>query len=349
VEELKKHWQIGAAQYLEEPDVPHLRISSASKCPRALAYAMLGTPETEPPDEDAENRMALGHMAEILIIQGLHRRGWETRNTVLDQEGQLDLEVEIPGTGRTIPGHPDGTCRHEHYTKNRWVTLECKSMSPERGQETQERGIAATYPGYMVQIAMYSKKMHDREMVSHPNFGVFAMMDREGRFLPPERVTWDMEIYHGTMEKLQEMIAGTDEEGLLPERPYAPESNNCKLCNYHTACWGRQPSRYEQPQYRKKSRAVKEAHVMEAARRWAESKPVVDEARDVLQIACNDGGKEDIEAEGIVAGYFIPKGQPLIYDTAALRRHVPADILRRCLMSEQPEPKYGFWVRKALR
>ena len=50
--------------------------------------------------------MALGHMAEILIIREMGRNGWETRYTVLAEEGQLELELEMPGAGEMTRGAP---------------------------------------------------------------------------------------------------------------------------------------------------------------------------------------------------------------------------------------------------
>ena len=342
-------WQIAAAKDLDQQDAPHLRMSSGSKCPRSLAYAMIGTEETDLPDEEAENRMALGHMAEILIIRAMNRRGWETKHTVLTPGSQLDLSIPVPGTEREITGHPDGLCRHPQLTKDKWVTLECKSMSPFRGQETEREGIAETYPGYIIQIALYARKLYEMNLTSFPTRGVFAMMDREGKILPPERVTWDSSVYDDTMSKLERAVGQTDTEGVLPERPYAPQSTSCKFCNYHTVCWGEPKSREEAQVWPPKRKVLQDLKIVEAAQTWAKLKPEVDAARDVLQIACNEESKTDIEASGIVAGYFYPRDNGPFYDGRKLQELVPADILRKCLSSEQPEPKPGFWVRPARR
>ena len=34
------------------------------------------TPESDPPNERSLNRLPLGHIAEGLILRGMHRRGW---------------------------------------------------------------------------------------------------------------------------------------------------------------------------------------------------------------------------------------------------------------------------------
>ena len=144
-----QNWQPLASEYLDREQPPHLRMSSAGRCPRALAYAATHLEESDPPDEHSLNRMAMGHMAELLIVRGMHRRGWETGHTVLSGSGQLELEVEVPNTGMVMRGHPDGICRHPEFTRNHWVTLECKSMSIEKGREVERQGVAPTYPHYM--------------------------------------------------------------------------------------------------------------------------------------------------------------------------------------------------------
>ena len=104
----------------------------------------MGEPESDPADAHGENRMAMGHMAEVLIVRDMHRNGWETGHTVLSQGGQL--EVELPGARRKARGHPDGTCRHPEFTNNLWVPMECKSMSVHKGLEVQDNGVAEATP-----------------------------------------------------------------------------------------------------------------------------------------------------------------------------------------------------------
>ena len=167
--------------------------------------------------------MALGDMAEILILKEMEHNGWETKNTVLSSEGQLELELEIPGAGATIKGHPDGTCRHPSFTNDQWVTLECKSMGTDQALDVEESGVAAVYPTYVAQISLYSRKLHEMGLVAHPERGIFAMMDRDGRMLPPERISWEREDVDKTLEKLAEIVRSARAQE-LPDRPYAQSS-----------------------------------------------------------------------------------------------------------------------------
>ena len=64
-------------------------------------------------------------------------------------------------------------------------------MSPERAEEVQREGITKVYPGYLTQISLYGRRLKEMNLVSHAERGIFGMMDREGRLLPPERVVWE--------------------------------------------------------------------------------------------------------------------------------------------------------------
>ena len=84
--------------------------------------------------------------------------------------------------------------------------------------------------------------------------------------------------------------------------------------------------------------------MVKAAQTWAELKPMVDQARDMLQAASNSAGGADIMVEEIIGGYFQPKSER-VYDPDALERAVPADILKKCLVDRR-EKLPAFWVRK---
>ena len=233
-------WQELASAELDVENIPHLRMSAAGHCPAALAYATLGLSETNPPDEESQNRMAMGNMAEILIIRGLESRGWETKHTVLDG-GQLEVEITLTpewsnAEPQTVTGHPDGICRHPEFTQGHWVTLECKSMSPDRAIEVEQFGVAAVYPSYIVQAALYGQRLYEMGEVVHPRRAVFGMMDREGRFIPPERVSWPEEVVPGTIDKLT-YISFQTQQGEVPIPPYPQDSSECRTCNYYNRCW----------------------------------------------------------------------------------------------------------------
>ena len=345
-------WQVLASEFLDRPQPPHLRMSAAGKCPRALAYAHMECQESNPPDDHSFNRMSMGHMAEILIVRNLHKNGWETDHTVLSTTGQLELQFQIPSTDVVLIGHPDGICKHPEFTKGNWAPLECKSMSVDRGLKTQKLGVAETYPEYITQISLYGRELHNMGLVSHPDAGVFAMMDRDGRPLPPERVAWDQSMVDETLEKLRQVVEHV-ERGELPERPYGPNSLKCRYCNYNLHCRGPEPEVVEKVRYADTGYEIKrvlnteDPGILAAAQRWLEMKPEVDEIKDVLQNASDAADKVDVIAGMVIAGYFQPRDPPR-YNPAKLDKLVPADILRKCLLPEE-EARSGFWIRKARR
>ena len=182
-------WQQAYAAELRQDDAnarPRLRVSGAAKCVRRQYYAGQGVPETNRADRQGRNRMALGHAIEALIVARLKEDGWETAQTCVD-EGQLSLSVsdpELDNLPAPVSGHPDGLCRHPRHTQGRWLVLECKSMSVRQADRILQDGIAAVYPEYMTQIALYAMELRKMNRVATAAAGVFAMMDRDGRSLP---------------------------------------------------------------------------------------------------------------------------------------------------------------------
>lgn len=343
-QELKDNqWQLLATQEITKPPSPvRLRVSSSGQCERALVYVAQGLPETDPPDQAARNRMALGHMAEILIILHLHQEGWETKYTVVDG-GQLTVEVPIPGTGLVLRGHPDGLCRHSDYTRGHWVTLECKSMSSAMAGRVTAEGVAQVYPKYINQISLYALKLHQKKLVSHAHKGVFAMMDRNGDPMPPERTTWAEDHAQKTIDGLR-LALQRAEANAIPPRPYPPDSFDCRYCNYHTLCRGPRTLQEEPDGPYKTGTQAADEDILEAARTWLSMDPELKRVKRILQDASDDQGKLDIFAGEVTAGYFQPR-QPPAYDPALLLQKVPADILRQCLSPFQ-DKREGFWIRR---
>ena len=338
---LTPSWQHLAAIELDHPQTPRLRMSSAGKCPRRLAYAYLQTPESDPPNQHSLNRMAMGHMAEVLIVRSLHEAGWETDHTVLSDSGQLELSLTVPGTDVTLTGHPDGICRHPQFTNNLWFPLECKSMSIDRAVETEQHGVAAVYPDYLVQIALYSERLYEMGLTHHPLRGIFAMMDRDGRPLAPQRIPWEDSIVPNTLEKVSAVVTGAD-AGELPERPYPASSTECTFCPYYSLCRTPQYDDPQPPEDKPTGIFTEDPALLDAARKWAALKPQIDQHRDTLQEACNMADQVDIIGAGVVAGYFHPRPTQ-VYDPDKLRELVPDDVLKRCRINQSD--KKGFWVR----
>ena len=266
-------WQPLAAQDFAREHHPHLSMSSAGKCARSQAYALMGIEESDPPARHAQNRMNLGHAAEVLIVMDLHQNGWETGHTVLSNSGQLELEVQVPGPKRSSGDTRTASAATPEFTQNLWVTLECKSMSERKGLEVEEQGVGQIYPAYMTQIGLYGRRLYEMGLVSHPERGVFAMMDRDGRPLTPERVSWTAEDVDRDYELIREIIE-TAQADELPDRPYYHGSKICGYCSYHTECWGT----YKAWQEKGRPVLTNDTRGIDAAETWMKAKPQVDEA-----------------------------------------------------------------------
>ena len=338
-------WQAQAVKDLDQAHTPRLRMSSAGKCTRRLAYAHTGTPESNPPNQQAENRMAMGHMAEILIIRNLEQAGWEINNTVLTEGGQLELNMELlTASGKTVhyTGHPDGICRHPEFTNNLWVAFEAKSMSPDRADLTEEHGVAVTYPDYIVQIGLYGRILYQDGLVSHPNRGVFGMMDREGRPIAPQRVRWEDDTIENAIQSNTNAINAT-ENGELPERPHEINSFECTNCPYRNLCWGQEPDP-NRPIAKRPKIVPEDQEVLHAMRDWADMEPRMTEIKAVLEAASREADNADLVTDRVTAGYFTPMDPPE-YNPHRLKELVPDDILKRCRI---PSAKASsrFWIRK---
>ena len=312
-----------------------IRMSSAGKCPRRQYYTAYETPESNPPDRQSYNRMALGDAAETILINNMIQDGWEITDTRAVEGGeQIEIVIDDP-----IPmtGHPDGICRHAEHTNGKWVPLECKSMSTPRLQEVIKDGIAQIYPDYMAQITCYSRVLYEQKQVTHPQRAIFAYMDRDGRNPPPERVSWtqaqETDIWN-RLSNTWDMILKEQ----LPERPYEPDDKECEFCPYFTMCQLQDP-----PTTWDKPETILDPIIINAGQQWVEANIKRKQATGVIRKAV-----EDIYSSGIIAGpiqasLFWPRSRDE-YDPELLEKEIPMEILRKCLNPDSKGP--GFWIRE---
>lgn len=301
-----------------------MRMSSAGKCSRQIAYRSLGYDETDPPDRPAENRMEIGNTAEKLIVLHTMEDGWDVTNSVIQESGQLELEhPSIP-----LTGHPDGICRHPTFTKGLPVTLEAKSMYAHRLEEVIDRGIFATYPDYKAQVACYAATLYRMGLVAHPHRAVFVCVDRDGVEMPPERVSWTEEYSQRVFDRLRR-IWSVIELGKLPDRPYEPGDDHCKYCRYHTACHGipKPPETTPDPVW------INPDDDTELASRYHTG------VKQRLEALSVQHGGADIKAGPLTAGFFTPRDN--LYDERKLADFLTAEQLRQC--RKPPTPR--FWIR----
>ena len=337
-----KNWQQGfAAEIQRSQGSRGLRISSAGRCVRRQTYAATQTPPSDENDERSEARLALGHALEVLIVLNLKKSDWETEHTVLDG-GQMQLSLDEMSF---VNGHPDGKCRHPRHTNNMWVTLECKSMGSNRADLVFADGIFVHYEEYRSQIALYGRQLYRMGEVDHPERGVFATMDREGKPMAPERVSWEPAHFDAALERLQTAHAHAD-AGTLPERPFQPDDENCVFCPFRTLCWELEPDAPVQPGAIWKNQGTVSLNNTRVATRVEQYATAMQDRREVTKVLeeqCRLYGDSTIEIGGLMAGYFYPQDS-VSYDESKLAKHMTAEQLRECRTGP---PERRFWIRPA--
>ena len=105
-----------------------------------------------------------------------------------DGTERLGDQVHRPRGGRTAgagtgdawrrrddQGRPDGIRERPEFSRNTWVTLECKSMSPEKVEEVRRDGITKVYPGYLAQSSLYGRALSEMREVDHRERGIFGL------------------------------------------------------------------------------------------------------------------------------------------------------------------------------
>lgn len=332
-EELERTPGINAPDWDPDPWPKPIRMSSSGYCPRRQGYMSLGYAESDPADRQGRNRMALGDAAEAILVSNMRQDGWEIRHC-------LEEQLEIGRVDPPMTGHPDGICRHAEHTGNRWITLECKSMSENRRADVEAAGLAAIYPEYVVQACCYARILHSHDKVSEPRAAVFAYMDREGAMPAPELVQWDEKFEAYIRERLQQTW-DIIREGELPARPYEPDNDKCEYCPFYRICHDQDP-----PNWRNKGPAVtlKDRDLVAAAEEWLEANERRKAAREILiEAVPYDRTSPDFLIGDAVVSWFIPSKHPE-YDTAVLRTMLREDQLRQARYQERVEP--AFWIRE---
>ena len=336
------NWQQGYAKEIERSQGGRgLRVSSAGRCVRRQTYSASHTPESDESDERSPGRLALGHAIEVLIVLKLKSEGWETKYTVLDG-GQFELALsEMP----QVKGHPDGVCRHEQHTAGMWVPLECKSMGSNRADLVFADGIFTHYEEYRSQIALYGRQLYRQGIVDHPERGIFAMMDREGKPMAPERVSWSTQHFEEAINRLQ-VAQDHANAGTLPERPYQPEDENCVFCPYRELCWKGDQTPAPAVKAVWKGQGMVKLNNQKLATRVENYADAMQDRKAVTKLLEEQSrlhGDATVEVGGLVAGYFYPNDS-VSYDENKMAKLLTAEQIRECRASP---PERRFWIRPA--
>lgn len=325
-------WQKAFAADVADRQANHrmyLRLSQSGQCIRRLYYIEAGETPTDPPGTTVKNQLALGHALEVLALLDLQAHGWQTKHTCLEQGGQLELELAIEGRDRPVAGHPDGICMHPEHTQGHWIPLECKSMADWRAAKVESKGIAKVEPSYVMQIAMYGQLMYERGIVDYPDRGVFTLISRNGRFLPPERLKWPANLHQKGRDRLADAAARA-QAGDPPPRPYDENSEDppCPFCPFKTLCWSDVEDESLKPIIRGQSTPMDhDPQLVQAMTDWQQAKQDMETAKAFIGQRLSDNADVPITAAGVKAEYFRPS-ESNSYDMYELGRYLTGDLLR---------------------
>ena len=320
----------------------YLRLSQSGQCIRRLYYTHLGEIPSNPTHSSRRNQLTMGHALEVLAIIDFKNHGWETRHTCLDDGGQLTVEVAIPGLDRPVTGHPDGTCRHEEFTNNKWVPLEVKSMSEFRAEQVAAIGLIKVEPSYLMQIAMYAPPLYQQGLVDYTDRGVFNLITRAAQPMPPEFLRWKPDLSQRGINRLALVVTAVD-DGTPPERPYSdPTESPCSYCPFQKTCWGDEFAGELMPITRGQPTDLDhDPDAVQAAQDWAYAKELMDSAKAVLEAKLTANNNAPIAAAGVKAEFFRPN-ESNNFDMYALGRYLTGEILRN---NQNPNKRNRvFWV-----
>ena len=320
----------------DEREIPiPIRMSSAGHCPRRQAYQSLGYTPSNPPDRRSRNIMALGDAAENILIANMVEDGWDVRHTRAVPGGE---QLSIGYTEPPMTGHPDGVCRHPVHTEGSWITLECKSMGPDKLEDVETNGLPKIYPEYVAQAALYARILHQHEMVNEPRSAIFAVMDRMGNNPGPQWVRWTERYVEHLLARIQQTWESIKKE-VLPERPYQPDSTPCSYCPFFTTCH----DLAEPPGWSRQTIEFDDATLSEAAEQWLDADRQRRAARETLIEALPyEHGGPTATVGNVKMSWFLPN-EPERFDMDELRRLLTEDQIKKARV--RPTIKPAFWVR----
>lgn len=198
-----------------------LRLSSAGKCARALAYDHLGF-ESKGKTIDARGRMVfwLGDMVELTVVALARLSGVNITACGLEQ-----INVELEVEGEKIEGHPDGIIEYEG---NKFL-FECKSMTDFGFKEFQRGVINDTY---LYQINSYMECLS-------LNACCFVAINKQSGVLDEKIITKNPDKVQFVKDNIKKVLNSNKES--LPDRAYEVGKTGfypwqCAYCNHFKTC-----------------------------------------------------------------------------------------------------------------
>lgn len=199
-----------------------LRLSSAGKCARQLAYGYHGF-EKKGKEIDARAKIIFfqGDLTELMLASIAKLAGCNLAATGLHQ-----ATVKFAVNGQFVEGHTDGLL----IEPGEILLAEYKSMSSYAFERFEQGFIDDSY------IAQYNTYLSSLGIMRC----VFVGHNKDNGMLHEMVITRDENIVTKTRENLLRVIKSTPES--LPERAYGPDEKNmlpwqCSYCAYWGWCW----------------------------------------------------------------------------------------------------------------
>lgn len=201
----------------------NLRLSSAGRCARQVAYAYHGF-EKKGKEIDARAKLVFwtGDLVELTVVNLAKLSGANLTATGFNQ-----LQIKLPVNGTFISGHPDGVL----FEDKQQYLLEVKSMSSYGFEKFLKGDIDEAY---LAQVNAYMECLG-------LNKCVFIGLNKESGVLHEIVLDKNTEIVEKVRKNLLSVIHSTPES--LPEQPkeYGPDDKGfyqwqCLYCAYWGHC-----------------------------------------------------------------------------------------------------------------
>jgi hypothetical protein len=200
-----------------------IRLSSAGKCPRQVAYAFHGI-EKKGKESDSRAKIIFwtGDLSELTVVALAKLAGCVLMGTGLNQ-----ITVKLPVNGSVIEGHPDGVLIHD---KEQYL-LEIKSMSSfsfarfERGEIDD---------GYIAQMNAYMECLGLKKCV-------LVALNKDNGIMGEKVIEKDDSVVEKIRANIKAVLHSTPEQLPPPPPELAPNNDGfypwvCLYCSYWGHC-----------------------------------------------------------------------------------------------------------------
>lgn len=207
-----------------------------SACARAMQFQITHT-QVDPGREIPGRSLRIfeiGHVLEDLAVNWLRLAGFRLLTHDANQQ-QFGFSV---CDGR-MQGHVDGvfvggpTVLALRYP----MLFECKSMADKYWTKMVKDGVAAVYPQYAAQMALYQAYLAERFPSIERNPALFLAVNKDNASLHIELVPFDGALAQETSDRGVRVLCATDAWELLPRVSTTPTHPTCKRCPWQDRCW----------------------------------------------------------------------------------------------------------------